>query len=73
MVDGRPAETLRGRGLATGIELLLPSGRRYTVTIVALTRAGRKLTATYRYRACADGAADRLQQPPTMLPARPGG
>lgn len=64
-VDGRTVETIGGRALSHVIELRLPSGPLYKVTVVALTRWGRKLTGRYSYRACT--------QTPTLLPARPGG
>jgi hypothetical protein len=72
-IDGKPVAALRGRGLALGFQLHVPSAQRYAVTIVALTRAGRKITVTYHYRACTKRAADRAERPPTLLPARRGG
>jgi hypothetical protein len=65
LVNGKAVKTLRGRALRNGIELRLPSARTYTVTLLALTRSGHKITARYWYRACS--------QAPTLLPARPGG
>lgn len=73
LVDGRTAVTLRGHSLAGDIELRLPSGRRYTVAILALTRSERKVNAKYFYLACTEATHPRAGQPPTMLPARPGG
>jgi hypothetical protein len=64
-VDGGPVKTVRGRGLRHDIELRLPSGPLYKVTVVVLTRSGRKLIGRYSYRACSHA--------PTMLPGRPGG
>jgi hypothetical protein len=73
LIDGRTVETLRIQAPITGIELRSPSGARYTVAIVALTRSGRRLAAKYSYRACAASLALGAGQPPTMLPARKGG
>jgi hypothetical protein len=73
LIDGKPVKTLRSPALATGIELRLPAGRRHTLTIVAFTGSGRKITLKYSYRSCAKTSRDRRGQPPTLLPARPGG
>jgi hypothetical protein len=73
LIDGKPVKTLRSPALATGTELRLPAGRRHTLTIVAFTGSGRKITLKYSYRSCAKTARDRRGQPPTLLPARPGG
>jgi hypothetical protein len=71
--DGKPVKTLGGSGLARGVDLNVPSQNRFTVTIVALTSTGQTLTATYRYHMCSTGTVRRANQPPTMLPAIPGG
>jgi hypothetical protein len=73
LIDGKTAKTLRVHAPMSGIELRLPSEPRYTVTIVALTRSGRRITTKYAYRACAASHGLGGGQPPTMLPARPGG
>jgi hypothetical protein len=73
LLDGKLVKTLGGPGLARGADLNVPSQSRFTVTVVGLTRAGQTLTATYRYQMCSTGTVRRANQPPTMLPAIPGG
>jgi hypothetical protein len=51
-VNGRRARVLRGRRITAPVNLRgLPKGR-FTVKIVGVTRAGRKLVSTRRYRTC---------------------
>jgi hypothetical protein len=73
LLDGKPVETIGARRLAEGVNVNLRSRGRFTVTIVAITRAGRMVQATYHYRACANSTARHAGQLPTMLPAIPGG
>jgi hypothetical protein len=73
LLDGKRVKTLRGRSLASGVNLRLPSGSTWTVRITAITRTGRRISATYRYHRCASTTVKRPGQPPTLLPAVPGG
>lgn len=70
-VDGEPAGLLRGHWLTDGAQLRLARGRGHSVTVVAATGDGRRLSATYRYEGCPASASG--SKPPTMLPAVAGG
>jgi hypothetical protein len=72
-VDGKLVRTLRSRALRIGVELRLPTARHFTLTVVALTRGGQRIAASYRYRWCSTASGARAAQPPTLLPGLPGG
>jgi hypothetical protein len=73
LLNGELVAFLRGSHNAAGVELVRPSASRFAVTIVAITRAGRTIAATYQYHGCATQPASSAKRPPTMLPAIPGG
>lgn len=74
LVDDKLAETARIRALTNLLlQVRLPSAQRHTVTIVALTWSGHKITATGSYRACGQRSGHTRGQHPTMLPVRLGG
>ena len=51
-VNGKRVRVLRGRRLRAPVDLRgLPRGR-FKVTIKAVTRSGKRVTATRRYRTC---------------------
>jgi len=52
-VNGRPRATLRGKALTRMVSLRGLARGAVTVKVVGVTRAGKRVTAQKRYKACA--------------------